>query len=77
MTQVGTTAPKARGSLAEAIAEAAAANRSRTALVPEVGIICGTGMGGLAGKVENATVLPYDDIPHFPVSTGQRQKSVP
>lgn len=36
---------------------------------PRVGIICGTGMGGLADKVEDKTVVPYDQIPHFPVST--------
>ena len=36
---------------------------------PRIGIICGTGMGGLAEKVQQRTVIPYDDIPHFPIST--------
>lgn len=51
------------------IEEAAAFIRSRHPRAPEVGIICGTGMGELATRVESATIVPYDDIPHFPVST--------
>lgn len=49
--------------------EAAAAIRSRHPRAPQVGIICGTGMGALAGKVQSPTVIPYDQIPHFPLST--------
>ena len=45
------------------------ASRSAVEPTPEVGIICGTGMGALAEKVERKTVLPYDQIPHFPLST--------
>ncbi|OPZ10817.1 MAG: Purine nucleoside phosphorylase 1 [candidate division BRC1 bacterium ADurb.BinA364] len=51
------------------IGEAVEHIRSKSAIVPRVGIICGTGMGALADKVESATVIPYDEIPHFPVST--------
>lgn len=51
------------------IEEAAFAVRKASSTVPEVGIICGTGMGGLGDKVENPTIVPYDEIPHFPVST--------
>lgn len=51
------------------IDEAAGLIRSRHAAAPRVGIICGTGMGGVAEAVESATVIPYDDIPHFPIST--------
>jgi purine-nucleoside phosphorylase len=36
---------------------------------PEVGIILGTGLGKLATVIEDAEVLSYEDIPHFPVST--------
>ncbi len=36
---------------------------------PEVGIILGSGLGGLATKIENATIIPYSEIPNFPVST--------
>lgn len=51
------------------IDEAAASIRSRRDIRPRVGIICGTGMGSLADRVENKTIIPYDEIPHFPIST--------
>jgi purine-nucleoside phosphorylase len=51
------------------IDEAAAFIRSRQKQAPRVGIVCGTGMGALADKVEHKIVVPYDEIPHFPVST--------
>lgn len=51
------------------IEEAADFIRSVRSAAPDVGIICGTGMGGLAGKVDSADVVPYDKIPHFPIST--------
>lgn len=36
---------------------------------PEVGIILGTGLGGLVNHIEIAHSLPYNEIPNFPVST--------
>lgn len=36
---------------------------------PEVGIILGSGLGSLAGSIEDPLVLPYSRIPNFPVST--------
>ncbi len=36
---------------------------------PEVGLILGTGLGGLAGQIEIDCRLPYERIPHFPHST--------
>jgi len=36
---------------------------------PDVAIVLGTGLGVLAGKIEQRACLPYTDIPHFPVST--------
>lgn len=36
---------------------------------PEIGIILGTGLGGLGREIETEVTLSYDDIPHFPVST--------
>lgn len=35
----------------------------------EIGIICGSGLGGLCDKVENPVYINYADIPGFPVST--------
>jgi purine-nucleoside phosphorylase len=37
--------------------------------VPEIILVLGTGLGGLADKIENDFVIPYDSIPHFPSST--------
>ena len=36
---------------------------------PKVGIILGTGLGALAHEIKNPQVLPYGQIPHFPLST--------
>ena len=36
---------------------------------PHVGIILGTGLGGLVEEIEVQAALAYGDIPHFPVST--------
>ena len=36
---------------------------------PVLGLICGSGLGSLAGLVEDSVVLPYKNIPDFPVST--------
>lgn len=36
---------------------------------PIAGIICGSGLGNLAEKITDATVIPYTEIPGFPVST--------
>lgn len=55
--------------LSEQIAEAVEAIRAKSDVKPRVGIICGTGMGALANDVGGATIIPYDEIPHFPLST--------
>ena len=36
---------------------------------PAVGIILGSGLGGLADKIEAELELDYSDIPNFPIST--------
>ncbi len=43
--------------------------RSRTAHKPTVGIILGSGLGGLADAVESADVIPTADVLHWPRST--------
>lgn len=43
--------------------------RGRTEFVPELGIILGTGLGGLAEDIEVETAISYEYIPFFPVST--------
>lgn len=51
------------------ILPAVQALRSKTAFEPEVGVILGTGLGRLAAEVEPTAVIPYSDIPGFPVPT--------
>lgn len=51
------------------IAEAVAFIRTRTTLAPGIGIILGTGLGGLVREIEIETTIDYAEIPHFPVST--------
>lgn len=36
-----------------------------------VGIICGSGFGGIAESVKNADYIPYEDVPGLPISTGK------
>ncbi len=43
--------------------------RSRTRHQPTIGLVLGSGLGSLADHVQNADVIPYAEIPHFPVST--------
>jgi purine-nucleoside phosphorylase len=43
--------------------------RTRTAMQPGIGIILGTGLGGLVKEMKPETVVDYGDIPHFPIST--------
>ena len=49
--------------------QALRAVRARTAAVPEVAVILGTGLGGLAEEIAVDTRIPYGDIPGFPLST--------
>ncbi len=37
--------------------------------MPTVGIVLGTGLGGLVKKVEHAQRIAYADLPHFPKAT--------
>jgi purine-nucleoside phosphorylase len=53
----------------EQIQEAAEFLRSKTSHQPTVGIILGSGLGGLVNDIEQAQSIDYQEIPHFPVST--------
>ena len=41
---------------------------------PFAGIVLGSGLGKLADKIENQIVIPYSEIPGFPVSTAVGHK---
>ncbi len=51
------------------IQETKAFLEKKTSIQPEYGIILGTGLGRLAESIEAQAVIPYETIPHFPVST--------
>ena len=55
--------------LYDQIQQAVQAVRARWSGRPRVGVILGTGLGGLVGEIEAEVSLDYADIPHFPVPT--------
>lgn len=55
--------------LKEQIDSAVDCIRGQTQTVPEVAVILGTGLGGLAHQVEDSVSIPYENIPHFSLST--------
>jgi purine-nucleoside phosphorylase len=59
-------APAAQPALIEALV---AAVRARTDLVPEVGIVLGSGLGGLADDLEDGIAIPFADLPGWPAAT--------
>jgi purine-nucleoside phosphorylase len=55
--------------LYEDIRRAVDAVRAQASLAPAVGIILGTGLGGLAEEITVEASVPYETIPGFPLST--------
>jgi purine-nucleoside phosphorylase len=51
------------------IEQSVQAIRTKTGFRPELGIILGTGLGKLAEDVKADAVIPYKEIPHFPIPT--------
>lgn len=43
--------------------------QGRTSVKPQIGIILGTGLGGLVNEINIIDEIPYHEIPNFPVST--------
>ncbi len=64
----------ATSELKQHIDEAVEALKKRTKIVPEVGVILGTGLGTLAQSLEVEATVPYGEIPHFAVSTAEGHK---
>jgi purine-nucleoside phosphorylase len=54
---------------AAAARTAADSVRSRIAVNPRVGIILGSGLGGIAGAIAEATRIPFREVPGFPAAT--------
>ena len=55
--------------LLEQMKEAVDFINSRTEIKPSIGIILGTGLGGLVKEIDVINEISYKEIPHFPVST--------
>lgn len=48
--------------------------QSQISITPEIGIILGSGLGAVVDLLEDATHIPYSNIPNFPVSTVKGHK---
>ncbi|MFC1714705.1 purine-nucleoside phosphorylase [Candidatus Poribacteria bacterium] len=55
--------------LQEQISSAVDYIRSQTQIAPQVAVVLGTGLGALAYQVEESVEIPYEEIPHFSLST--------
>lgn len=53
----------------EKFKESVAFIQGKTKVEPSIGIILGTGLGGLVKEINIIDEIPYEQIPHFPVST--------
>jgi purine-nucleoside phosphorylase len=43
--------------------------RSRISILPKIGLILGSGLGPLSEAVEDPVIIPYHDLPGWPIST--------
>lgn len=51
------------------LAELEAAVRARTTLVPRVGVVLGSGLGGFADSLTDVVSIPFDDLPRWPAAS--------
>ena len=42
--------------------------RSRSPIVPRVGVVLGSGLGGVADEIEDATSIPFSELPGVPAA---------
>lgn len=54
---------------ADQVREAVEFVHERAPLSPRVGLVLGSGLGAFGDSLLDAAMIPYDQIPHFPVST--------
>ena len=55
----------------ESIDRIAGVVRSKMKNQPRIGLILGTGLGGLAEAIQQPTIIPYSELPGWPISTVQ------
>ncbi len=53
----------------EQLLETADFIHKQTVTVPEIGIVLGSGLGNFIAEMQVELAIPYNEIPHFPVST--------
>src|SRR4030042_1288174 len=58
-----------RENIKVALREATAFLERKIPFTPSIGIILGTGLSSLGEKIAVKTMIPYQEIPFFPVST--------
>ena len=61
------------------IAEYLKERLKEAAITPDVGIICGSGLGGLGDNLDEdrpKVTFPYNEIPSFPKTTGEQLQTV-
>lgn len=56
------------------VKESAAALRLKADTTPTIGIVLGTGLNDLVNHIQNKTIIPYEEIPHFPKATVEFHK---
>ncbi len=57
-----------RADLSTRLSYALAWIRGKADLAPAAGVILGSGLGGLADRIEQPVVIPYEEIPYFPAA---------
>ena len=50
------------------------AESATSAIVPEIAMVLGSGLGDVAEAIADPVIIPYEDIKHFPVSTAMGHK---
>ncbi len=60
--------PMAAETLRQKLTETVAAVHARVATRPAVGVVLGSGLGGFGDTLDKLVKLPYDSLPHLPVS---------
>jgi len=55
--------------LKQKIEKAVSCIRAKTASSPKIGLILGSGLGDFTDSLDNKIIIPYSEIPEFPLST--------
>lgn len=62
------------GTLVKKIEEAKQWITTKINEAPSIGLILGSGLGEVAEEIMSSTIIPYEEIPHFPTSTVKGHK---